>query len=397
VRIDAAAVMRRIHHVVGAGRSHYERVLAADENIRLVRACARFSAGRLVWGGDSIRVGDVPIVIATGARPRIPLVDGITDTPFLTNESLLALRRLPRSLVVVGAGPVGIELAHALARLDVEVTLLTHGEPLAGEEPEARDTARRVLERDGVRLLTNVRLRGLAPARRGVRVAIDHEAVTADAVLVATGREPSVSTLEPAAAGIELDRGGIAVSPYLETSAPGVWALGDAIGGAHVRHQYTHVATYEGPLVAENALSGSRHRPSYAAVPRVTFTDPEVAAVGLTETDARSAGHTVATRVKHIREVGKARAMGEDEGFVKLVLDRVSGALVGATIVAAHAGDMLAEVTIPMHVAGAGLEPLLATIHAHPTLSEAVKVAARDAARLLVDEPLGTKAAVPAR
>jgi Pyridine nucleotide-disulphide oxidoreductase, dimerisation domain/EamA-like transporter family len=161
-----------------------------------------------------------------------------------------------------------------------------------------------------------------------------------------------------------------------------VWALGDVIGGAHLRHQFTHVATYEGPLVAENALLGCRHQPSYNAIPRVTFTDREIAAVGLADADAQAAGHDVATQVKLIREVGKARTLGEDEGFVKLVLDRASRSLLGATIVAAHAGDLLAELTIPMHVDGATLAPLLAPLHAHPTLSEAVKAAARDAAAL---------------
>ena len=386
--------MRRIHHVIDAGRAYYERVLGADDGIRLVRAQARFSAGELIWDGGRLGRGDVPVVIAAGARPRLPAVDGIADTPSLTNESLLALERLPRSLIVVGAGPVGVEFAHALARLDVEVTLLVRGEPLAIEEPEAREVLLRVLDRDGVRLLTGTRMRGLARTRGGVRVHLDQGAVSADAVLLATGREPTVSDLNPAAAGIQLDQGGIAVSPLMETSAHGMWALGDAIGGAHLRHQFTHVATYEGPLVAENALLGRRHRPSYDAVPRVTFTDPEIAAVGLTEADARAAGHTVASHLKRVREVGKARAMGEDEGFVKLVLDRPSGALLGATVVASHAGDMLAELTIPMHVDGARLDPLLATIHPHPTLSEAVKVAARDAAAL-VEAPVTADTEAP--
>ena len=169
------------------------------------------------------------------------------------------------------------------------------------------------------------------------------------------------------------------VDANLATTAHGIWALGDAIGGDHRRFQFTHVATYEGPQVAENALRGAHHEPSHLGMPRVTFTDPEVAAVGLTESEAREAGIKVHTCVKLVRELGKARAIGETEGFVKVVIDRATGKLVGATIMAAHAGDMLATLTMPLHTRNGDLGPLLATTFAHPTLSEAVKVAVRDA------------------
>jgi dihydrolipoamide dehydrogenase len=159
-----------------------------------------------------------------------------------------------------------------------------------------------------------------------------------------------------------------------------VWALGDAIGGEHRRFQFTHVATHEGPQVAENALVGAHHEPAYSSMPRVTFTDPEVASVGLTEAEARERGIEAHAHTKLVREVGKARATGEREGFVKVVIDRSTGKLVGATIVAAHAGDMLATLTMPMHTRQGDLAPLLATTFAHPTLSEAIKVAVRDAA-----------------
>jgi pyruvate/2-oxoglutarate dehydrogenase complex dihydrolipoamide dehydrogenase (E3) component len=366
-------------------------MLAADDGIRLVRAPARFDSRGLMWDGGRLESGGVPVVVAAGARPRLPALDGITDTPFLTNDSLLAMERLPRSLIIIGAGPVGVEFAHALTRLDVDVTLIVRAEPLATEEPEARDVLRRVLVRDGVRLVTGAHVGGLSRRRSGVRVHVDQGELDAEAVLLAAGREPTVADLDPATAGILLDQGGIAVGSTLETSAVGVWALGDAIGGAHLRHQFTHVATHEGPLVAENALLGRDHRPAYHAIPRVTFTDPEIAAVGLTEAGAEAAGHAVLAHAKPVREVGKARAMCEDEGFVKLILDRDAGALLGATIVASHAGDMLAELTIPMHVHGARLDPLLATIHAHPTLSEAVKIAARDAATRLAAPPEGER------
>ena len=387
VHVDTAGVMRRVHDVIGTGRGHYERVLGADDGVRLVRAKARFSGEDLKWDGGGVALGRVPIVIATGARPRLPAVDGIAGTSYLTSESLLSLDRLPRSLVIVGGGPVAVEFAQALARLDVVVTLVVRGEPAAMEEPEAREVLLRVLARDGVRVITHAQISRLSGTRRGVRVHLDQERVDAEAILLATGREGTVADLDPQTAGIQVERGGVGVSPQLETTRSGIWALGDAVGGLHLRHQFTHVATHEGPLVAENALLGRGHVPDYSAIPRVTFTDPEIAAVGMTEAEATATGRRVLAHLKPLREVGKARAMGEHEGFVKLILDRTSGALLGATIMASHAGDMLAELTVPMHVDGGRVDPLLATIHAHPTLSEGVKVAARDAAAKLADDP----------
>jgi pyruvate/2-oxoglutarate dehydrogenase complex dihydrolipoamide dehydrogenase (E3) component len=251
--------------------------------------------------------------------------------------------------------------------------------PLRGEEPEARETLLRVLQHEGVRVVTGARGIATRDVPGGTEISWIGGSVTAEKVLVATGREPRLDEADPAEAGIELLDGGAKVDTHLATTARGIWALGDAIGGDHRRFQFTHVATYEGPQVAENALRGAHHEPGYMGMPRVTFTDPEVAAVGLTEAEAREAGIDAHAHVKLVRELGKARAVGETEGFVKVVIDRASGKLVGATIMAAHAGDMLATLTMPLHTRSGDLGPLLATTFAHPTLSEAVKVAVRDA------------------
>ena len=384
VRVDGRAVMERVRHVVEVGRRYYEQRLGEDPNIELVRGRGRFEGRALVVesADGPRRLENVPVVIATGARPSVPEIPGLDVVPHLTNESLLELDELPRSVVIVGGGPIGLEFAQALRRLDVEVTLLLRGEaPLAHDEPEARESLSRVLRREGVRLVPFARAIRAAEGGDGVIVRWDGGEATAAELLVATGREPTVDELRPAEAGLELLDGGVAVDEHLQTDVPGVWALGDAIGGVHRSFQYTHVATYEGPQVAENILLGGGHRPSYSVIPRVTFTDPEIAAVGLTEMLAVAAGHDVVTHLKPIGEIGKARALGETEGFVKLVLERGDGRLLGATIVAPHAGDMLPELTMPMHVDGGTLDPLLATMHGHPTLAEAIKVAAREADR----------------
>ena len=381
VEIDGPAVMARVHKVIDDGRRFYEELLESNGVLR-VRGQGRFRDGALVIrdeSGETV-LRDVPTVLAVGARPWIAPIPGVESASFLTSDDLLHLDDLPRSLAIGGAGPIAVEFAQALNRLGVEITLVLRSDsPLRGEEPEARETLLRVLQDEGVRVVPGARGIATRDVPGGTEISWIGGSVTAEQVLVATGREPRLDESDPAEAGIALLDGGARVDAHLATTARGIWALGDAIGGDHRRFQFTHVATYEGPQVAENALRGAHHEPFYLGMPRVTFTDPEVAAVGFTEAEAREAGIKVHTRVKLVREVGKARAVGETEGFVKVVIDRKTGKLVGATIMASHAGDMLATLTMPLHTRSGDLGPLLATTFAHPTLSEAVKVAVRDA------------------
>jgi mercuric reductase len=381
VEIDGPAVMARVHRVIDDGRRFYEELLERND-VPWVRAHARFRDGALVVDGEDgeTELRGIPTVLAVGARPWIAPLPGRESTRFFTSDDLLRLDDLPASLAIAGAGPIACEFAQALNRLGVEVTLVHRSDaPLRGEEPEARETLMRVLRHEGVHVVTGAHGAGMREVPGGRELYWTGGSVTAEAILVATGREPRLDESDPAEAGIELEDGGARVDALLQTTAHGVWALGDAIGGDHRRFQFTHVATHEGPQVAENALRGAHHELGYQAMPRVTFTDPEVAAVGLTEAEARERGIDVHAHVKLVREVGKARAIGETEGFVKVVLDGATGKLVGATVVAAHAGDMLATLTTPLHTRGGDLGPLLATTFAHPTLSEAVKVAVRDA------------------
>jgi mercuric reductase len=373
--------MARVQRVIDEGRSFYERLLAKND-VLWVRGKGRFRDGGLVVSDEDgeTELRGTPTVLAVGARPWIAPVVGIENATYLTSDDLVRVTDLPKTLVVGGAGPIACEFAQALNRLGVEVTMVLRADaPLRGEEPEVRETLARVLEHEGVRVITGARHIGARDVPGGTELYWIGGSATAEALLVATGREPSVDESDPAEAGIALLDGGARVDAHLETTARGIWALGDAIGGDHRRFQFTHVATHEGPQVAENALRSAHHEPDYTSMPRVTFTDPEVAAVGLTEADARARGIDVHTHVKLVRQLGKARAVGETEGFVKVVIDGASGKLVGATIMAAHAGDMLATLTMPLHTRGGDLGPLLATTFAHPTLSEAVKVAVRDA------------------
>ena len=377
VTIDGEAVMRRVHRVIDDGRMYYERLLESDAGALLVRQHGRFTPSGLEIGGWGAAA--TPVVLATGAEPAIASLPGLETVPYLTSDELLQAHTLPTSLAIVGGGPIAVEFAQALVRLACAVTLVLRGDaPLRGEEPESRALLATVLAREGVRLVTGATDLTVERCAAGVRIRSSAGTVEAAQLLLATGRSPAVHELEPEAGGIELVDGGVAVSETLATTRAGVWAIGDAIGGEHRRFQFTHVATHEGPQIAENALNGSRHTPRYSAMPRVTFTDPEIASVGLTEQEARHAGHDVHVHIKQVREVGKARAMGIHDGFVKVVIDLPTKRLLGATIAASHSGDMLAELTMPLHEGGS-LDSLLATTFAHPTISEAVKVAVRNA------------------
>ena len=272
----------------------------------------------------------------------------------LTSDDLLQLTTLPASLVIGGAGPIACEFAQALNRLGVEVTLVLRSEsPLRGEEPEARETLLRVLRHEGVRVVTGARRIGAREVPGGSELSWIGGSVTAEALLVATGREPRVDEADPAEGGIALDDGGARVDRNLLTTAPGVWALGDAIGGDHRRFQFTHVATHEGPQVAENALRGAHHEPptrrcraSRSPIPR---SPRSVSPRPRRASAASTCTPTSSSCARSARPAPSARR----EGFVKVVIDRASGKLVGATIMAAHAGDMLATLTMPLHTAAA--------------------------------------------
>jgi mercuric reductase len=380
VRIDGPAVMRRIRRVIDDGRRFYEDLVAADDGVLLVPARASFKGGRLLLDGKDVGLDGIPTVLAVGAEPATPPVRGATEVPFLTSDDLLRLPDLPRSLGIVGGGPIAVEFAQAMNRLGVPVTIVMRAEaPLRGEEPEARHLVARVLITEGVEVVTGATGMRLEKIADGIRLSWEGGHAEVEHVLMATGREPAMADLRPEQAGIALSMGGIAVDEGLGTTVPGYWAIGDAVGGEHRRFQFTHAATYDGPQVAENILRGTANRPRYDAMPRVTFTDPEVAGVGLTETEARERDHDVHVHVKLIRELGKARAVGETEGFVKLVLDGRTRKLLGASVVTSHGGDMLAQLTTPLHVDGGSLDAVLATTFAHPTLSEGLKVAVRNA------------------
>jgi len=348
------------------------------DEIQFVRGEARFLDPHEAEV-DGRRLSFDKAIIATGARRTVPPISGLDDVDYLTNRSALDLRALPSSLLVIGGGYVGIEFAQMYGRFGCRVTLLGRNPHLApGEDPELSDLLGNLLRQEGIDVRTGATVRSVREANGGVSVAasIDgaEEEFRAEALLVATGRVAAVDGLGLDAAGVETDeRGFIRVDEQLRTSRPNVFAIGDVKGG----WMFTHVATYDGPIAALNAVKGAGRSVDYRVVPRAVFSDPALAAVGLTEEEARDRGHDVV--VGSVRADGaRSRAIGDRRGLLKAVVNRADGEILGFHVLAPHGDDLLHEAVTAMHGRG-GIQRIAKSMHIHPTLSEMVKSAARAA------------------
>jgi len=375
VEVDFAAVMARVRAVIEDGVSFYEHQIDKDDGVTLFRGDARFVAEHAIECNGE-RVEFEQGLIATGARPRIPEIPGLDAVPFSTSDDLLQATELPEHLVSFGAGAVSLEFAQAYRRLGARVTIVQRGTHLASaEEPELTALLRRYLEEDGIEVITEAVVeRAELEGGRPVLVLAGGRRVVGDKLLLGVGRVPVVGGLGLEEIGVETRPTGIVVDRFLRTTQPHIAAIGDAIGG----WMFTHVATYEAPLAVANLLDGAETEPDYRVIPRAIFTSPELAGVGLSEEQALAAGYEVEVRRYDVGKTGKARAIGDRRGRVKFVLAAVSGEILGAHILAPHGVDLLPGAMVAMNAPGGTLAPLLATIHPHPTLSEAVKIAARD-------------------
>jgi pyruvate/2-oxoglutarate dehydrogenase complex dihydrolipoamide dehydrogenase (E3) component/uncharacterized membrane protein YdjX (TVP38/TMEM64 family) len=383
VRVDFAAVMARVREVIRAIEPHD----SADRYTRLGVECLR-GHGRLTspWSvevakadGTSTTLTARTIVIATGASPSVPAVPGLAEAGPLTSETVWQLDTLPRRLIVLGGGPIGCELAQAFARLGAQVTLVEQGPRLlAREDAECAALVAEGLAADGIvlRLQTRaVRVEGGADARRlVVEGGGATDTIPFDAVLCATGRVPHTAGLGLETLGIRRTAAGaIEVDDRLATIFPNVLACGDVVSP----YQFTHAASHTAWYAVVNGLFGwlRTFRVDYAALPWATFTDPEVARVGLNEAEAAARGIPCEVTTYALAELDRAIADGAPRGFVKVLTAPGRDRVLGATVVGAHASELIgAWVTALRH--GLGLQAVLATIHAYPTFAEANKYAA---------------------
>jgi pyruvate/2-oxoglutarate dehydrogenase complex dihydrolipoamide dehydrogenase (E3) component len=333
---------------------------------------ARFVAADAVEV-DGARLAFKRAVIATGARAAAPPIAGLAEAGYLTHETVFSLTQLPRRLAVIGAGPIGCELAQAFSRLGSQVTVFdVVPRVLPREDEDAAALIAEVLRRESVRLelggaIEEVQSKG---AVKVVRFGRD-DRIAADEVLVAAGRVPNVDGLGLEAAGVEHDAKGVKTDDHLRTTNPRVYACGDVASPL----QFTHAADAQARLVLRNAFFFGRGKVSSLLIPSCTFTSPEVAHVGLHAAAAEEQGLQVQTIRVELADVDRARLDGGTDGFLKLHVKAKSDRLLGATLVAPRAGDLIAELCVAMR-AGVGLKTLADTVHPYPTLSEVVKKAA---------------------
>jgi pyruvate/2-oxoglutarate dehydrogenase complex dihydrolipoamide dehydrogenase (E3) component len=321
---------------------HRFRALGAE----VINGTARFVDRRTIQVGETA-IRARRFVIATGSRPAIPSIPGLADVPYLTNESLFDLTRRPAKLAIIGAGPIGMEMAQAHARLGSEVVVIAQGAVLEREDPETARIVRLSLERDGVRFYQNTTVQQVSGAgeRLKIRIATKAGVETIDCthILVAAGRTPSLDGLGLEAARIAFTPQGITVDRKLKTSNRKVFAIGDCIGAP----QFTHRANYHAGLVIRNGLFRMPVTATDEFLPRVTFTDPEIATVGLSESEARQRDSGTTVVRWPFAENDRAQAERRTEGFIKVMVTR-KGHILGVTIVGHNAGELLTPWTLAM-------------------------------------------------
>jgi pyruvate/2-oxoglutarate dehydrogenase complex dihydrolipoamide dehydrogenase (E3) component len=328
----------------------------------------------VVEGPGRVRVGDSLIearsalVVATGSSPSVPAVPGLAATPYWTNREAIECGELPSSLVVLGGGSIGAELGQVFARFGVEVHLVEAAERLIStEEPESSDTVRDALVADGVRVHTGARVTGADAGPDGFTLRLESGVIAGERLLVATGRRPNLAAIGAGSLGVDVHGRGIPIDGRCRVR-PGVWAIGDVTGiGA-----FTHLSMHHARIAADDILGREPGEASYHALPRVTFTDPEVGAVGMTEAQARAEGVEVAVACTELRSSARGWIHGPgNAGFVKLVQDRRRGVLVGATTAGPMGGEVLGLVALAVH-ARVPTEELARMIYAYPTFHRAV-------------------------
>jgi pyruvate/2-oxoglutarate dehydrogenase complex dihydrolipoamide dehydrogenase (E3) component len=373
MEVDFPAVMERMRRLRARISAHDSVRRFKDLGVDVFLGEGCFS------GPDTVEVAGGTLrfkkaVIATGTRPVHPTIEGLAEAGFLTNETVFSLTERPRRLAVIGGGPIGCELAQAFRRLGCEVTLFHNASHILNrEDSDAAEILQQSFIRDGIRLILNCKTKRVEK-RNGSRIIhIEcggrEEQIAVDEILAGAGRAPNVEGLNLEAVGVKYDKKeGVEVNEHLQTTNPRIYAAGDIC----LKYKFTHTADATARMVIQNALFLGRKKQSALTIPWCTYTDPEIAHVGIYERDAQEKGIAVDTFIRPLNDVDRAIADGEEEGFVKIHVKKGTDKILGATIVARHAGEMLSEITLAI-VGNLGLGTLTNVIHTYPTQAEAVK------------------------
>lgn len=372
---DWAAIVRQKDELVTALRqSKYANLLPAYDNISYIQGQARLVEGEVAVDGDVLKARS--IVITTGARPAVPSIPGIETVDYLTSTSALSLPVLPKSLLVIGGGYIGAELAQMFARMGVSVTIVCRSHLLPAAEPEIAEALSGYLRDEDIQLKCGVTYRQVRKTDTGIALVVmrqgHDEVLTAERMLVATGRAPNVEGLSLKEAGVAQEpNGSIRVDDRMRTTRPNVYAAGDVTG----QDQFVYMAAYGAKLAAKNALNGNNLRYDNAAMPAIVFTDPQVASAGLTEAAARAAGYEAQASVLPLDAVPRSIAARDTRGLIKLVADKRTRKLVGAHILAPEGSDSIQTAALAIRTS-LTIDDLAEAVFPYLTTVEGLKLAA---------------------
>ncbi|MDH5783057.1 MAG: dihydrolipoyl dehydrogenase [Candidatus Bathyarchaeota archaeon] len=375
-------VMERMRTLIYKDINMIRQGLSHSENIDYYPAVAEFVSPYTLKVGDETITSKM-IFLCTGSKPIIPPIKGLEKVGYLTSDTVLKMNRLPESIAIAGGGYIAAEYGHFFSAMGSKVTIIGRNPQfLKQEEPEVSALAKTELEKH-MTILTNHEVREAEKTSTGKKrlIAVNRKdgeetVISADEILIATGRGPNTDVLHPERGGIETDeRGWIIVNEYLETSQPNVWALGDANG----RHLFKHVANYESLVVYYNAILKKKVKVDYHAIPHAVFTYPEIGSVGLREKEAieKYGKDNVLIGIQRYEDTAKGEAMGVKDDFVKVIVEKETMRILGAHIIGPHASVLIQEIINLMYTPEQSAKPIITGMHIHPALNEVVERAFR--------------------
>ena len=371
-KLQAGKALERVRQIVTQVRSHEEADTLEKLGIKVCKGSASFIDSHTLQVENSGNLSADRIIIATGSTPKIPSIPGLKETPFLTNETIFNLTQVPKSLICLGGGPIGCELAQAFSRLGSEVTIIHHSPHiLSKESPYTQEILESSLKEEGLDLALNFEPSSISYDGQNFTVTSkDGEVKSAEQLLVSLGRAPHLDLLQLGKAQIDSTAAGITIDKYGRTSQKHIYALGDAVGAPF----FTHKAEFHGRIILQNLLLPWNKRLDRTPIPRATFTDPEIASVGLSEEEALKiySAKSLHTYRLPFSEVDRAVCAGRTNGGIEIVTKKWTSKILGCTIVGERAGELLAQISLAME-ANIPLRKLSNLIHPYPTYSRAIR------------------------
>jgi len=382
----AELIVQKQEVVQGYRDKKYQSIVTDDDSIKVFDGKAELVDAHTVRVGDATLSGD-QILVATGTRPTLPKIAGLDDVPYLTSDLLTTgeiqeLKELPESMIIVGAGYIALELGQMFHRFGTKVTILERSQVILPRyEPEVSDSLTFLLRQEGLKIVTEAQVVRVAQKSKDqvevtANVGGKEQTFTAQKLLIATGREPNTDGIGLEKVGVQLDeRGYVKVNEELQTNVPNIWAAGDLIGNQTDSQSATPVGAHDGVIAAKNALDGARQKVDHRVIPRVIFTDPQVAVVGQTDEEVVGAGLRCWCGTIPLDYVPRAGATHQTNGIAKVVIDRDTQEVKGVSLVMPNAGEVIHEAAMAMRF-HAKLEDFIDMIHVYPTMAEALKIAA---------------------